>query len=250
MGEKIIYTRGDDCGISISTNLAIYSACKYGILKNISLIPVSPYIKRSYAILNEFEDISFGLHITLTCEWKNIKWGPILDKDKVSSLVDENGYFYPDGKTMFEKKVNRKDMEKEIEAQLEYLESIGFKISYVDIHMGIGWVNNIEEFVVELCKKKKIVFVDKLYKKFPDHNFNYKKFLNNLENLENGEYLLITHPTIHTIEKNLYSTYWENSNSIIEKRTFDFTILTDDTVKEVIKRKKIKLKRFEKGVGE
>ncbi len=237
MKGKILYTRGDDCGISNSTNFAIYNACKNGILKNISLIPVSHYIKQAYNILKELEDVSFGLHLTLTCEWKNIKWEPILGKNQVPSIVDENGYFFPDGKTILKNKPNRKEMEKEIEAQLEYLESIGFKISYIDIHMGIGWVNNIEEFVIELCKKKKIVFVDKLYKKFPDHNFNYKKFLNNLENLENGEYLLITHPTIHTTEMNLYSTYWENSNSIIEKRTFDFTILTDDTVKEVIKRK-------------
>ncbi|MFN4228172.1 MAG: hypothetical protein ACK4F0_08575, partial [Candidatus Ratteibacteria bacterium] len=61
---------------------------------------------------------------------------------------------------------------------------------------------------------------------------------------------LITHPTIQTDEMNFYSTYWENSDSIIEKRKFDFMILTDDKVKEIIERKKIKLKKFEKGVLE
>ncbi|MCM8785693.1 MAG: ChbG/HpnK family deacetylase [Candidatus Omnitrophica bacterium] len=246
MNEKILYTRGDDCGISIETNFAIYIASKYGILKNISLIPVSPYIQYAYTILKDIEDISFGFHVTLTCEWKNIKWGPILDRNKVSSLVDENGYFYPDGKTMFEKRVERKDMEKEIEAQLEYLEGIGFKISYLDIHMGIEWVNNIEEFILELCKKKKIIFIDKRYKKIPYHNFNFDKFLSNLENLKSGEYLLITHPVFYTEEISSYSTYWENGDAIIEKRKFDLMILTDDRVKKMIERKKIKLERFKR----
>lgn len=246
MSDIILYTRGDDCGISLGTNLAIYDACKYGILKNVSLISVAPYIKNAYDILKDLEDVSFGLHVTLTCEWKNVKLKPILEKDKVPSIIDENGFFYPDGKTIFDKKVNRKEMEKEIEAQYEYLKSLGFKISYVDIHMGIGWVNNIEKFIENFCKKKKILFVEKSYKRFPDFNQNFENFLNNLENLNEGEYLLITHPVLPTEEMKLYSTYWEDAETIIKKRTFDLKILTDEKVKEIIKNKDIKLKKFEK----
>ncbi|MCS7181181.1 MAG: ChbG/HpnK family deacetylase [bacterium] len=246
MEKIILYTRGDDCGISLSTNLAIFNACKYGILKNISLIANSPYIKNAYEILKDLKDVSFGIHITLTCEWKNIKWGPILGKERVPSIVDENGFFYPDSKILYEKKPSRKDMEREIEAQFEYLETLGFEIVYADVHMGIGWIYNIEEYIKNLCRKKKILFVDNLYKKFPNFEFGFEGFLKTLENLSNGEYLLITHPTLKTSEMRLYSTFWEDAGSIIRKRVFDTEILTDEKVKEIIERKNIKLKKFEK----
>ncbi|HOM27600.1 MAG TPA: ChbG/HpnK family deacetylase [bacterium] len=248
MQEIKLYTRGDDAGISIGTNLAIHTACKNGILKNISLIPVSPYIKDAYNLFSNLENVSFGLHITLTCEWRNIKWGPIL-KEKVKTITDKNGYFFPDGKTLFENKPERKEMEIEIEAQFEYLESLGFEISYIDIHMGIGWINGIEEFIQRLCKKKRILFVDKLYKKFPDFNLDYEKFINNLENLENGEYLLITHPAFNTEDMKFYSTYWEDADKIIEKRSFDAKILIDERVKNIITKKNIKIERFKNGGG-
>jgi len=247
MKEIKLYTRGDDAGISSGTNLAIYACCKFGILKNVSLIPVSPYIKNTYEIFKDLDDTNFGLHITLTCEWLNIKWGPLSEKISVRSIIDENGYFFPDGKKLFDNKPERKEMEKEIEAQFEYIESIGFKISYADIHMGIGWIYNIEDFINELCRKKGIIFVDGLYRKFPEFNYNYNKFLINLENLEYGEYILISHPAFKTEEMKFYSTSWENADSIIEKRSFDAGILLDEKVKEIIKRKKIKLAKFKKG---
>lgn len=83
-------------------------------------------------------------------------------------------------------------------------------------------------------------------KRFPDFNQNFENFLNNLENLNEGEYLLITHPVLPTEEMKLYSTYWEDAETIIKKRTFDLKILTDEKVKEIIKNKGIKLKKFEK----
>ena len=69
----------------------------------------------------------------------------------------------------------------------------------------------------------------------------------NLETLENGEYLLITHPAFKTEEMKFYSTYWEEADSIIEKRSFDAKILIDEKVKEIIKKRKIKLEKFKKG---
>lgn len=39
-------------------------------------------------------ELDWGIHLTLTAEWKNYKWGGVSSSDKISSLLDKNGYFY------------------------------------------------------------------------------------------------------------------------------------------------------------
>ena len=39
-------------------------------------------------------EMDFGLHLTLTSEWKYYKWGPVTPAHNVPGLVNKNGFFY------------------------------------------------------------------------------------------------------------------------------------------------------------
>jgi chitin disaccharide deacetylase len=62
-------------------------------------------------------DLDFGLHLTLTSERVYYRWGPLASKDKVPSLIDENGYFHHDWNAA--PKINPADVELELRAQID-----------------------------------------------------------------------------------------------------------------------------------
>ncbi|MFC1597153.1 ChbG/HpnK family deacetylase [Planctomycetota bacterium] len=43
-------------------------------------------------MLRENPALDVGVHLTLTSEWENCKWGPVTE---APSLVDRQGHFFP-----------------------------------------------------------------------------------------------------------------------------------------------------------
>jgi predicted glycoside hydrolase/deacetylase ChbG (UPF0249 family) len=87
-------------------------------------------------ILKQHPDITVGIHLTLNAEWKNYRWGPVAGKDKVPSLVDKDGYFFPSRAAFFANNPKSEEIEIELRAQIERAINSGIKISYMDYHMG------------------------------------------------------------------------------------------------------------------
>lgn len=76
----------------------------------------------------------YGVHLTLTCEWKDYKFGPVAPLKDVESLVDSDGHFYKNRSLL---KSNAKPDEVEIEliAQIEKALNYGLKPTHLDSHM-------------------------------------------------------------------------------------------------------------------
>ncbi len=84
----------DDFGMCHSINEAVIQGIKEGIASSCTLMVPCPWGLHAMHLLKENPDIPFGVHLTAVSEAIYYRWGPMMPKEKVPSLVDEVGYFY------------------------------------------------------------------------------------------------------------------------------------------------------------
>jgi len=134
--QKKLLIRCDDIGMSHSVNLAAKELIETGLIFSASVMFPCAWYQEGVDLLKAHPEITVGIHLTLNAEWKNYRWGPVAGKDKVPSLVDENGYFFPSRAAFFANNPKLDEVETELRAQIERAMKSGLKISYVDYHMG------------------------------------------------------------------------------------------------------------------
>jgi predicted glycoside hydrolase/deacetylase ChbG (UPF0249 family) len=75
------------------------------------------------------------VHLTLNSEWQNWRWTPVLDPDAVPSLVDRDGFLWPDVSAVFNHaKIDQ--AEAELRAQIDKAIAAGIDPTHLDCHMG------------------------------------------------------------------------------------------------------------------
>ena len=129
--------RLDDIGMNHSVNMAAEKMAKTGLPFSASVQFACPWYQEAVEILKKYPNVTVGVHLTLTSEWKNYRWGPVTGRTAVPSLVDTNGYF-PQSTDDFDKSGHKpEEIETELSAQIERALHSGLKITYIDPHMGI-----------------------------------------------------------------------------------------------------------------
>jgi predicted glycoside hydrolase/deacetylase ChbG (UPF0249 family) len=134
--QVYLVIRTDDAGMSHSVNMALEKLIATGFPVSVSVMFPTPWYQETVDILKRHPEVSVGIHLTLNSEWKNYRWGPVLGRTAVPSLVDANGYFFPSSEALHENHPDLKEVEKELRAQIERARGSGLKIDYVDYHMG------------------------------------------------------------------------------------------------------------------
>jgi predicted glycoside hydrolase/deacetylase ChbG (UPF0249 family) len=121
-------------------NAATIKAFESGLVNSGSIMVPCPWFSEiaTYARANPQADL--GLHLTLTSEWTSFRWGPVTSKDRVSSLLDKNGYFHLT-ETEAASHADPKEVELEIRAQIERARAFGIQPTHLDSHMGTLYQN-------------------------------------------------------------------------------------------------------------
>jgi len=119
-----------------------------------SVMFACPWYQEAVAILRRHPQISVGVHLVLNSEWKGYRWGPVLGKETVPSLVDSVGYFLPSTDQFLARAYDLGEVERELSAQVERALGSGLKISYVDHHMGTAVATPALRTVVERIADK------------------------------------------------------------------------------------------------
>ena len=134
-GTRLLIVHADDIGLAQSVNDATEKAFASGGISSGSIMVPCPWFIDFADYCNHHPGLDVGIHITLTSEWDNYKFGGVLPSNEIPSLLDENGYFYPTTEE-FGLHVVPAEAEKEIRAQIERAISYGIKPTHLDTHMG------------------------------------------------------------------------------------------------------------------
>lgn len=128
--------RSDDAGMSHSVNMALEKLIESGLPVSVSVMFPTPWYQETVEMLKRHPQTSVGIHLTLNSEWKNYRWGPVLGRTAVPTLVDKDGYFFASAADLHDNKPDIAEVEKELRAQIQRALGSGLKIDYVDYHMG------------------------------------------------------------------------------------------------------------------
>jgi predicted glycoside hydrolase/deacetylase ChbG (UPF0249 family) len=133
--SKLLIVHADDLGLNHSTNTAAITAFEKGYINSASIMVPAPSFDEIALFAKQNPQYDLGLHITMTSEWDNIKWGGISDTKNITSLLNEEGHFYKSS-TEFAKHAKLAEVEFEFRAQIEHAIASGIQPTHLDSHMG------------------------------------------------------------------------------------------------------------------
>jgi predicted glycoside hydrolase/deacetylase ChbG (UPF0249 family) len=131
---KLLIIHADDLGVTHSENAASISAMEKGCVNSASIMVPCPWFSEMAAYARVHPEKDFGLHITLTSEWKYYKWGPVTPAHNVPGLVNKNGFFYSSVDSVIQK-ASSVEVEEEIRNQVKRAIQFGVNPTHLDAHM-------------------------------------------------------------------------------------------------------------------
>src|SRR6476469_6905382 len=117
--QVYLIIRSDDAGMSHSVNTALERLIETGMPVSVSVMFPTPWYQETVEMLKRHPDVAVGIHLTLNSEWKNYRWGPVLGRTAVPSLVDADGYFFPSSEALHQNNPDIKQVEAELRAQID-----------------------------------------------------------------------------------------------------------------------------------
>lgn len=248
-GEKLLIIHADDAGLSHSENRATIAALENGFVNSYSIMVPCPWFYEMAQYAKQNPQFDSGIHLTLTCEWENYKFGPVLPVSQVPSLVDENGHFYKK-REMLNTHADPKHVEMELAAQIDKALKFGLLPTHIDSHMySVGSRSAFFRIYRELGKKydfpvlinkdlmdlvgldslKNIESDDFVIDKTYVADFKYFEsgklsdfYADTLDNLEAGVNLILIHPAYDDAEMKGVTVNHPNFGSAWRQIDFDF----------------------------
>ena len=261
--DKLLIIHADDIGLSNSVNKASFEALKNGYVNSGSIMMPCDYITDVGEFAIENPDIDFGLHLTVTSEWRDYKWNGVLQPIHTPSLINKKGELFKNIKK-FVLNAEPLELKRELQAQIDLSKSIGIKPTHIDSHEGalfydedlfkvyleIGEENKLPVFVPKLVavhfdenfpKPENVVVIENFYMARKGIEFDEWEsfYLDILNNLNPGLSQLIVHLGYDNDEMKSISVDHPNFGS--KWRNLDYDIVSSNSFQEALKRNNIQL---------
>ena len=169
---KHLIITSDDFGLSSGVNRAVEQAWRHGILTSASVMPGGGAFDEAVAIAKRNPGLQVGLHLTL------VQGRAVLPPDEIPGLVDSAGNF-PDNpvsagmRYYFDKKL-RRQLEREIEAQIVRAKDTGIPLSHIDGHLNIHLHPTVFSILADLMPRHGITSM-RLSRERLMHNLRFNR---------------------------------------------------------------------------
>ncbi len=133
--DRAVIIHTDDIGMCQASVAAFADLVDFGLISSGATMVPCPWFLDAAEYCRIHPQVDMGVHLTLTCEWKNYRWGPVSTRDPHSGLVDAQGFFYPTS-AQAQELADPSAALVEIQAQIERAKQAGIEATHADTHMG------------------------------------------------------------------------------------------------------------------
>ena len=135
-GDRVLILHMDDAGMSYDSNVGIQQVLEHGVARSLSVMMPCPWVPQMVHYLKAHPEADAGLHLTLTAEWHEYRWGPLAGVSVTPGLVDAEGAMWSSAAAVTAR-ATPFEVDREIRAQLDRAERMGFRPTHLDSHMGV-----------------------------------------------------------------------------------------------------------------
>jgi predicted glycoside hydrolase/deacetylase ChbG (UPF0249 family) len=260
--DRLLIINNDDAGMCHAANVATIANHENGLLSSSTIMVTCPWYSEIAEYARNHPDKGFGVHLTLTAEWKYYRWKPLLSKEVVPGLYEPDGYLWRSVQEVY-KASNPNEALLEGRAQIQRAIDDGIPLTHIDSHMGtyqydLAWQQVYMQLALEfnlplrmpsqlLCAmmgfpklradfaEKGLVFPDYLVMvDDPDYDHRVKEYwMETLKNLPAGITELFIHGTIANDESRAITSSADTRNKEFE------TFMNDQDIRKLIEDKGI-----------
>lgn len=133
--DILLIINNDDAGMCHAANVGTIKGMTEGLISSATIMFNCAWVNEIVAFSKENPAHDFGVHLTLTSEWRNYKWGTVAPVEQVPSLVDDQGYLWRGVLDVYQNGTPEHAY-LEGKAQIEKALSYGLPITHIDSHMG------------------------------------------------------------------------------------------------------------------
>lgn len=134
-GKKVVIFHVDDAGMSYESNVGTINAMDKGIANSTSVMMPCGWVPQFFDYLKKHPNTDSGVHLTLTSEWDNYRWTPLVGCKNAPGLCDEQGAFWHSVAQVVQH-ASAAEVEAEVRAQLARYRAFGVQPTHMDSHMG------------------------------------------------------------------------------------------------------------------
>ncbi len=261
---KLLIVHADDLGVAHSVNRASIKALETGLVSSASIMIPCPWLPEITVYARTHPEADLGLHLTLTSEWSAYRWGPVLGKERVPSLLDSSGYLYSLEREAAAH-MDIQEAEAEIRAQIARARDFGIQPTHLDSHMGTLYQSKaLFEMLVRVARENRLPFrlsqesftrapfmpsllgpgdvvLDRIISIEPTVGpEDWSKFYTEeIKNLKPGVTCMIVH--LAFADEEMKGVTFGHPNWGAEWRQRDFDFVTSDAFRKLLKENNVKL---------
>ncbi len=262
--DKLLIINNDDAGMCHAANMATIRGMEEGLLSSATIMMPCPWSTEMVRYAAKNPDMGFGVHLTLTSEWENYRWGTIVSRDKIPGLYDGEGYMWKSVQEVYRASTPQEALV-EGRAQIRKALENGVPATHIDSHMGTYqyspeymniYIRLAEEFDLPLrmpsqetlnamgaphfreeCTRRGLVFTDNfIHEEFEGYDTgNVEQFWTDyISNLKPG----VTEIYVHAAEE---SAEIRAISGTAERRIKELAFLTGEKFRKLIEDEGIKI---------